>query len=191
MATKISVLPTEEPINLEDAKAHLRVDHDEDDDYILNLIMVACQYAETVTHRALITQTWIYYLDDFPDDDYIEIPYPPLQSVTSLKYTDYNNTQTEWANTNYIVDTASLPGKIVLAYGISWPTATLYPSNPIEITYVCGYGTPDDIPESIKQGMKLDIGDMYENRETIIVGQPIAHLDALERIYMPYRVWNF
>ncbi len=192
MALKIYTEPTEEPINLEDAKAHLRVDTEDDDGMILSLITVARQYAETITGRALITQTWNYYLDDWPvDKDYIEMPLPPLASSTSIQYTDYNATVTTAGTSQYIVDTNSIPGRIVLAYGETWPTVTLYPSNPIKILFTCGHGTPDDVPEAIKQGMKIDLSDMYENRESIIIGQPTVHLDTIERIYMPYRIWSF
>jgi len=192
MALVISVEPAEEPLNLEEAKAHLRVDIEDDDGIILDLIKVSRQYAETVTGRALVTQTWKYYIDDFPVKDYIELPKPKLQSVSSFKYTDYNLTVTTLVeNTDYIVDTNSEPGRVVLAYGKTWPTTTLHVTSPIEIIFICGYGTPDDVEQSIKQGMKIDISDMYENRESIIIGQPIAHLDVVDRIYMPYRIWNF
>ncbi len=192
MALKISVEPTEEPINLEEAKAHLRIDTEDEDGMILNLITVARQYAESVTGRALITQIWNYYLDDWPaDKDYIEMPLPPLVSSTSIQYTDYNATVTTAGTSQYIVDTNSIPGKIVLAYGETWPTVTLYPSNPIKILFTCGYGTPDDIPESIKSAMKVDLSDLYEQRESIIVGQPGAQLETIERLYMPYICWSF
>ncbi len=192
MALKISVEPTEEPINLEEAKAHLRVDIEDDNAIILNLITVARQYAEAVTGRALITQTWNYYLDDWPaDKDYIEIPLPPLRTSTSVQYTDYNAVVTTLGTTEYIVDTNNIPGRIVLPYGETWPTATLYPSNPINILFTCGHGTPNDIPEGIKQAMKVDLSDLYEQRESIVIGQPVAHLDTIERLYMPYRIWSF
>jgi hypothetical protein len=37
--------------------------------------------------------------------------------------------------------------------------------NPINIEYVAGYGTSTNVPKTIKQAMKLIIGDLYENRE--------------------------
>jgi len=261
MKVSIVTQPTEEPLTLDEAKQHLRVDIEDDDSLILSLIKVAREYAETVTGRKLITQTWKYYLDDWPTDkDYIEIPFPPLQSISSITYTDYNGVVNTWsvatdstgdtdgltaiitgmtdtsdfdvedivtvsagfpsvtltivsktattmtldvvsnalaANItvttadNYLVDTISEPGRVVLVYGGTWPTATLYPMNPIVITYVCGHGTPDDIFESVKQGMKVDLSDLYEQRESIIVGQPVAHLDVLDRLYMPNRIWKF
>jgi len=71
-------------------------------------------------------------------------------------------------DTDYIVDTDSTVGKIVLPYAKVWPTATLYTVNPIKIRYVAGYTT---IPISIKQSMLLLIGHWYANREAVLVGQ--------------------
>jgi len=84
MALMISIHPTEEPIELSEAKTHLRVEIDDDDGLIQGMIKAARENCEAVTHRALITQTWKYYLDKWPDKDYIELPLPPLQSVSSL-----------------------------------------------------------------------------------------------------------
>lgn len=190
---KISLVtaPTEEPLTLDQAKQHLRVDIEDDDMLIGDLIKASREYAENVTHRKLMSQTWKVYLDDWPDKDYIEIPFPPLVSVTHVKYTDYNSSQVAVSTSEYNYDTVSEPGRVQLAYGYSWPTATLHPTNPIEIQFVCGYGTPDDVPEQIKQGMKIDLSDLYEQRESIVVGQPVAHLDTIDRLYMPYRVFDY
>ena len=188
MALVIQTQPTEEPIEINEAKQHLRIDGDEDDNLILNLITIARQNAETVTRRAMITQTWAYYLDEWPDVDYIELPYAaPLQSITSLKYTDYAETVTEVTATDYETDTYREPGRLVLAYGESWPTATLHVTSPIEVIYICGYGTPDDVPLPIRQGMLMDIADLFENRETIVTGI-VNHLSILDRLYAPYRI---
>jgi uncharacterized phiE125 gp8 family phage protein len=192
MALVIQTEPTQEPISLEETKQHLRVDIEDDDSLILNLIVTARQYAETVTHRALISQTWKYYLDEWPDCDYIELPFPPLQTVSSVKYTDYNlTTTTMTVTTEYVVETNKEPGRVVLAYGATWPTATLHVTSPIEIIYTCGYGTPDDVPQSLKSAMLIDLADLYENRESIITGQPVSHLDVLTRLYQPYRIFKF
>ncbi len=183
--------PTEEPITLDQAKAHLRVDTDDDDAYILGLIKVAREYAETATRRALITQTWKYYLEDWPKGDHIDIPMAPLQSVSLITYENSAGTVATWAATEYVVDTYSTPGRVVLAYGKSWPNATLNVSNPICITFICGYGTPDDIPEMLKAAMKIDFSDLYEQRESYIIGQTVNHLPVLERLYIPFKVWGF
>ena len=81
------------------------------------------------------------WLDEFPPNDYIEIPLPPLQSITSIKYYDTTDTEATMAASDYIVDTTGFVGRVVLADGKSWPSTSLRPAKGICIEFVCGYTT--------------------------------------------------
>ena len=70
MGLVIATAPAAEPISTADAKLHLRVDITDDNDLIDALVKVAREHVEIITRRALITQTWDYYLDDFPGELY-------------------------------------------------------------------------------------------------------------------------
>jgi len=191
-ALTIETAPAAEPISTADAKTHLRVSAATDDDYIDTLVVAARQYAETCRQEALITQTWKFYPNDWPAGGFIEIPMPPLVSVTHVKYTDSDGTENTWSSSNYIVDTDTKPGRVVLADGISWPTDSLYPSNPIEIQFVAGYGAAADVPQHIIQGMKLLVSHLYENREPYVVGQTVNEVPlAVESLLGMNRVYTF
>lgn len=168
MALKRTVDPASEPVSLDEAKLHLRVDGDDEDDFIAGLLVAAREYFEETTRRALISQTWRLSLDEWPDE--IELPKPPLVSVTSITYKDDVGAQTTLSSSVYLVDTESEPGRIVLASGQSWPAGTLYPVNPIQVTYVAGYGAATAVPERMKQAIKLLLGHWYENREATVAG---------------------
>jgi uncharacterized phiE125 gp8 family phage protein len=166
MGLVLQTAPTAEPVLIADANAHLRVDIDDDNDLITALIVAARERAEDILRRALITQTWDLYLDAFPEGDSLELPFPPLQSVTHVKYTDKDGDESTFDSANYIVDTSSEPGKIVLAYGKTWPSTTLQPVNGVNVRFVCGFGDAGtDVPQTMKQAMLLMIGEWYENRE--------------------------
>jgi len=66
MAVKLITPPAAEPMTVLEAKAHLRVDFPDDDDYIAALITAARDYAEGFTRRAFLTQSWLLALDHFP-----------------------------------------------------------------------------------------------------------------------------
>lgn len=170
LRVKLITAPASEPLTLAEAKLHLRVDVADDDTLITALIVAARQYCESVLWRALMPQTWEFYLDEWPCDDEIELPKPPLQSVTSVKYTNSVGATTTMSAGDYTVDTASEPGRVVLNYGTWWPTVTLATANPIAIRYVCGYADAVHVPETIKAAMKLLIGHLYENREAVVAG---------------------
>lgn len=165
MAYKIYTQPIEEPVYLDEAKSHLRVEADVTDDDILidAMIVAARRHCESFLGRALITQTWDLYLDAFPDCGYIELPLPPLASVTTVKYKDSDGTLQTWDAANYIVDTVSEPGRICLANSISWPT-TYDEVQAVQIRFVCGYGTASAVPQNIKHAILLKLTDLFENR---------------------------
>lgn len=136
-----------------------------EDTLLAGLIQAAREYAEGYQNRALITQTWELVLDAWPSRDYIDIPLPPLQSITDIKYKDSGGTEKTLSSSKYIVDTDSFTGRIVLSYGCSWPSDALYPSGAIRIRFVAGYGLAASVPQNVKQSLLLLIGHWYENRE--------------------------
>ncbi len=68
MALTLFTPPTAEPVSLEEAKRHLRVDGNDEDVDILGLITAAREQAERHTRRQLLTATWDLKLDRFPAD---------------------------------------------------------------------------------------------------------------------------
>ena len=64
-----------------------------DDDLSTSLIIAMRQAVESYTHRALITQEWMYEMDSFPPlhplyqrhgFPLLLVPKPPLQSIVSF-----------------------------------------------------------------------------------------------------------
>lgn len=188
-ALELVTPPAVEPLLLPDAKAHLRVDIADDDALITTLIKAAREWCEGYQNRAFITQTWRLHLDAWPRE-YIRIPRPPLQSVTSVKYTDSAGSQTTWPAAEYLVDVHSEPGRIVPAYGKSWPTATLQPVSAIEVEFVAGHGdAATDLHERIIQAMKLLVGHLYENREATVERALVETPFAVKALLGLDRIW--
>lgn len=161
--------PTTEPITLAEAKQHLRLGEDvlDDDELIAGLIRAAREYCEKETNRAFFTQTWRLSLDRFPLDDVIELPRPPIASVEQVAYIDESGVQTPY--TDYTLDTDHAPPRLIRNYGLCWPS-TRCQRNAVMIMFIAGADDVADVPESIKQAMKLLIGHWYENREAVVTG---------------------
>jgi len=126
-------------------------------DDLTDLIADAREEAENRTRRAILTQTWDYYLQGWPDDDRFRLPFGNLQSVTSVSWKDTDGTETTLtAGTDYLVETnGDGCGFIVLPYGESWPSGTLYPSNPIKVRFICGWTAAASVPKNIKRACLL------------------------------------
>jgi len=185
----LNTAPTVEPVTVGEIKAHLRIDHGDQDDYLETLITAARQACESATRRALVEQTWKMYLDAFPAA--IRPPRPPLRSVSSLQYVDTDgNTQTLDSG-QYDVDTDREPGEVREAYGCCWPSTRDHP-NAVIVTFKAGYGTDAaSVPAPVKHAIKLLAAHLYEHPESVVVGMIAAELpQGVEYLLAPYRAWG-
>jgi len=176
-----TVDPEQEPLSLDEAKQHLRVDIDDDDELILSQVAAARQWAEGHTLRALVTQTWRLTFDyEWPSVEEggrcthrIVLPRPPLASVTSVTYVDLEGATQTLAVDQYITskrDTGEW--SIEPAYGVIWPSVRDVPAA-IAVTFVAGT-TAADVPEPLKAAMKLHVQILYDHPSG-------AEMQALER----------
>ena len=139
MALKLVTAPTTYPVTLAEAKLHCRVDGTDDDALITALITSATEMCEQQTGRALMTQTWLLTLDEFPTE--IELTRVPVQSISSVTYTDTAGaTQTLSTGSNWrLLDLGDFSmARIVPVYGYTWP-ATRAQNNVVSVQYVAGY----------------------------------------------------
>lgn len=163
---KLVTPPAVEPVTLADVKPQLRVELDDTSyDGILNpLITAAREWCEGYQNRAYITQTLELALDEWPCRDEIELPRPPLQSVTSITYTDNDGNITTWPSSNYIIDDYSFVAQIVKNKSVCWPPVCLSAANGIKVQYVAGYGDyGSNVPYKIKQAIILLTSHWFEN----------------------------
>lgn len=213
MALKLVTAPATDPVTLEQAKAHLRVDFTDDDLLIEALIDAATQYCDGpkgFLGRALVSQTWDLYLDEFPcrhgesffrhgrihrgHHSRIEIPLPPLIDIGGVFYLDGSGDEQEVDQSSYTVDPYDEPAKVVPNNG-AWPIAACMP-NAVRVRFTAGYvdatNSPaiDAVPGPIKAAILMHIGDLYANRETMLSGQRAAAVTlpwASEQLLRPYR----
>lgn len=180
--------PAAEPLSLAEAKLHLREPPSTDDDLVTALIVAARVQVENYTHRALITQTREQKLDRFLS--VIELPFPPIQSLTSLKYTDADGNEQTVSLLDIDSDLASSPGRLQPAYSKTWPTPRPGVFNSVRARYVCGYGaTGSTVPEPIRHAMRLLLGHLYENREAVVTGTIATELPlTVAALLNPYVV---
>lgn len=186
MALKLITAPAENPVDSATVKAHLRVIGSSEDSLIAIYTSAATSALDGPTGllgRALVTQTWEYVLDSFPSE-WIELPLPPLQSVTSIKYIDTDGVEQTLSSARYTVDSASDPGGVVVDAD-GWPE-TYDTVNAVKIRFVAGYASAADVPAPIRAAMLLHIGDLFENRQIGTERQVFTN-PAYDALTYPYR----
>jgi uncharacterized phiE125 gp8 family phage protein len=168
----------------------MRVDTSDDDTLIGDYVSAATAWCQNFTERQFINATWKYRLDKWPTD--IVIPISPLSSVTSIQYIDADGATQTLSSSEYTVDTAIEPGRIVLAYGKDWPNLQEV-IQAVIVTFVAGYGSAgSDVPQSIRTAVRILTAHWYEIREPIVTGTIVAKVPmSIESILWQYRTVEF
>lgn len=204
--------PIKEPLVLnQDVYKQLRIDVDPpagpgpEDTLLQSMLQAARHNCETFTGRQLIDATWELWMDSWWEPgisnscgDALLLPRPPLRSITSVKYVDTAGSLQTWDVANYSAETQLITsvtpscqrGRLYPNYGIIWPDIRHQPGA-VKIRFTCGHGVDDTkVPAGLKQGMLVEIAEMYERREILVVGNIVtpAVLTA-EALWWPYRAW--
>jgi len=205
---KVHTAPSVEPTTDAETIAYLRTDTGVDTTLIQNLVIAAREWVELYLNRSLINTTYQLFLDTVPEIDtpmksgfytapykvylnnFIELPKPPVSSITHVKYYDDADSATTWATSNYYSDLITEPARIVLKDGGSWPT-DLRNANGLEVQYVAGYGSNrSDIPEPIRMAVLQYVAHLYEHRgdtEAKSVEPPAM----IKSLLQPYKIMRY
>lgn len=198
MKTKLLTAALYDAVSVDDLRSHMRVDITEDDPYIIGCMKAATAFVEEWSGRKLIQETWYAYYDSWPGCGYFTLPYAPLiglnSSSTGIVYYDSDGSTQTPDTTTYTVDTVSEPGRVVLRNDASWPSDALFNNNPIRIEFKAGHSTggSSDVPPALKHAVSVLTADMYENRNSYVVGASVTPLkDFVRNLVYSQRIWSF
>lgn len=155
-----TVAPTSDIISLYEAKAHLRVDHDGEDDAIFATIAAVNAYFDGwsgVLGRCVRRQTWVYRTAILEDT---RLPFPDVQSAV-VRYLDLLQAEQTLSPENYRLHNDGQGGLLELVSGAVQPSV-FDRIDAVRIEAVYGYSS---VPEPIKSAAKLMVGYLYLNRE--------------------------
>ena len=181
---------TIEPIPLAMARTHCR--RGTELDSVLPLYITAARMeAEHVTQRALLEQTWVLQLDEWPsgeDGPGVRLRYAPVLEIVSVTYVDTAGATQTLASSAYVLDARLEPGWLEPADGTEWPE-TDDVINAITITYKAGYGTTANettaqtsggslVPAPIRRWMLAVIGAIADNPGMLDASGRVSALPA-------------
>jgi uncharacterized phiE125 gp8 family phage protein len=186
MSALLLTPPAIEPVSLAEAKAWLRVDHDDDDDVITALIAGSRIHVEAQTRRALITQSWRLSFDGWPADGRIDVRPAPLKALSAVRVYDAAGVTHDVDLQAFVLDKANAS----LAFA---PWALPAPERivaGIELDVAVGYGDAAvDVPEPLRQAIRLLVAHWYENRGVVSTATNVAVLpSSVTALLAPYRM---
>lgn len=185
---RVSTSPVQEPVSVSEMKAHLRVDHNHEDDRISGLIQAAREMVEEDAQVALCPQTLTFRLDAFPNWE-LCLRKCPINTISSITYVDSDGTTQTLASDKYTLDAYSKPARVTPAYNEVWP-ATRRQINAVTVTATAGYSSPSSVPAMAKQAIKLLVSHWYENTEAVLVGSTSQEVDLSYRALISRFSWG-
>jgi uncharacterized phiE125 gp8 family phage protein len=178
--------PAAEPLSLDDAKAFLRVEHDDDDAVIAALVASARHHVEALTRCGLLTQTWRLVLDRWPDNGRIRPRLGPLRALEAARVFDGANEARALDADMFVIDRAA---GAIAAPGWSLPPPGRSSAG-IELDLSIGFGaTANDVPPVLLQAIRTLVAHWYENRGLVAIGASVAMMPgSVNAMIASYRV---
>lgn len=162
--------PATEPVSLSQAKAHLRVDHSDDDAVISGMVKVARSHIENACATRFATRASVTMkCDSFTD--FSRLPEAPVSGVSFITYIDTTGTSQTLPTSIYELRADGVEVGIVLKADQTWPT--IQPGSRITVVADVGYSAA---PEEIGFAMLLLISQWYDNRAAVSVGETASEL---------------
>lgn len=187
MALVMTAGPALEPVTLGELKAHLRVDGSSEDALLASLILTSRLHIETALTIAMISQSWTYVLDRWPNGGTVKIPLSPLQSVPAVRVKNASGAGVLVPATNYLLDLASKPPRLV--WNQNWQNDPGIAVNGIEIDLIAGFGAAAaSVPQPLKHAIVMLAAHWFEHRDPVEIGSVQSRIpEAVADLIAPFR----
>lgn len=191
MAAAGDIEPVEEPVSLEEAKKHLRLEGvlDDEDDLIQSMITAAREMAEGKLNRTLVRRQLEVASFEWGA---IALRKPPFVQVDSVSYFDANGNEQTLDADQITVTTRSEPARVALSPAFRQYAPQLgHQEEAVIVRYTAGYA-PGEVPQMICAWIKLVIGALYQNRESFVTGVSVNMIpeEFNKWLLQPYMVYE-
>ena len=180
--------PATKVVSVTDIKAQLRIDSSDEDTLLGYYIDAATDMAENYCNRHFITHQYKLYFNEQVQTASLIFPNCTLEETGSNKPINWvdENGAAQSSDKAYI-DAFSNPSLVYLSSDFLGTTLKDNAANTFYFWFNTGYGTAStDVPEAIKQAIKLIVADMYYFREDRKRQFPMASQILLQ----PYKCYH-
>ncbi len=171
--------PVSEPVDLADAKLHLRVDGIDEDVLIEGYISAARLSIEAYAGLALLDQSWDLVLDSWPGP-VVDFNMGPITSILSVSV-DGKALSPDTYNL-----APGLNARLVRTEGAAWPRPKSLAAG-IAVRFASGFGANgSDVPRDLRHALLMTVAHWYENRE-LAPDTSDQLTPPVRRLLAPYR----
>ena len=189
--------PSTKVVSYADIKSQLRIDSNDEQNLLEAYIDAATDMAENYCNRHFITHQYKLYFNEqvqtasliFPNctlvDVDAEVGPPAVAAKKPINWVDENGAAQ--SSDKAYIDAFSNPSLAYLSSDFPGTTLKDNAANTFYFWFNTGYGTNSaDVPEAIKQAIKLIVADMYYFREDRKRAFPMASQILLQ----PYKCYH-
>ncbi len=179
-------------VTLDEVKDHLNIFDSCENEYLMHLMITACQLTESYVGDFFNATSIALYTPTFCE---VTLPHQGAESITSITYLDADNVSQTLSDTHYYLDLTTRQPTVRFESGFSSPTISTR-NNPVTITYVTKLGEIARDSEGVlecwgandvKMAVLMYCSEMYFNRdnnsETKLTRLPLCS----ERLLDKYR----
>lgn len=155
MPATLLTAPAAEPVSLAETKLFLRLEHDDEDALVAELILSAREKVEKLTRRVLVAQRWRLDAVVPADRRAIMLGPRPVREVEAVRALKPDGTAETLDADDWRFDWAGERLEIL---------GQVQSGRRIEIDLAVGYGGPEEVPGSLRLAVKRLVADAYERR---------------------------
>lgn len=197
MYNHIITPPTAEPVTVEEVKIQARYDDPDvtDEDALIEAdIIAARELCEFKLQRSIMPQEREAVLAGFPADGCIELAFPIVRAINSVKYMDINGVEqtlnaSQYSLINYKQNASAY---LMRKPNVVWPATDANTLLAVKVQYACGYVDVDAVPQGIKKWIKQVCATWLKHREAVTDGdravRPLPD-DFCQGLIGKHKVW--
>lgn len=170
-------------VSVEDVKAHVIIDSDDDDALVEGYIRAATRLAENQTGRILLPTEFEYRLDRWCRT--LRIPAAPVRAINEVAYLDEANVEQALEPVAWYETTTAEGAEIRFSDAFSSPALSIRPQS-VRVRFSAGFDDPGvtgsgDDPEFKQDPMDrlivmILVAHWYQTREPVSIGDTVAEI---------------
>ncbi|WP_366944240.1 head-tail connector protein [uncultured Pelagimonas sp.] len=185
--------PSQNVIEIEDARDHLRILDQDNDSEIQAAISAATAYLDVDEDGfgglgfPLVSQQWKLRVPGFAEV-MTRLPFARVTSVDAIDVIGADDVPASVPPPDYMLTGSGRLKQVVLTSGASWPNVADRP-DAVTIRFTAGWADVDAVPGDIKAAARLLIGHFFENRTAVADGPSAEIALGVERLTTRYKAF--